>query len=61
MGEVINLEKYQARAAESARHGMYVEVVPPVVLVKYYQNGVLKEQQRLVSESMMRDLLDRLG
>lgn len=60
MGEVINLEKYQARAAESARHGMYVEVLPPVVLVKYYRNGVLTEQQRVVSESMIRDLLDQI-
>jgi hypothetical protein len=61
VGEVIKLEKYQARAAESARHGMYVEVLPPVVLVKYYRNGVLKEEQRVISESMTRDLLDRLG
>jgi len=61
VGEVINLEKYQARAAESARHGMYVEVVPPVVLVRYYQNGVLKEEHRVISESLTRDLLDRLG
>jgi len=60
VGEVINLEKYQARAAESARHGMYVEVLPPVVLVKYYRNGVLTEQQRVVSESMIRDLLDQI-
>lgn len=60
MGEVIKLKKYQARAAESARHGMYVEVLPPVVLVKYYRNGVLTEQQRVVSESMIRDLLDQI-
>ena len=60
MGEVIDFERYRARAGEQARNGLFLEIMPPVILARYYENGVLIEQHRVVSETMIRDLLDRI-
>lgn len=60
MGEIIDFERYRARAREQARNGLFLEILPPVILVRYYENGVLMEQHRVVSEAMIRDLLDQM-
>ena len=60
MGEVIDFERYRARTGGQARNGLFLEIMPPVILVRYYENGVLMEQHRVVSEAMIRDLLDQM-
>lgn len=61
MGEVIDFERYRPKTGERARNGLVMELMPPVILVGYYENGVLLEQQQLLSEDMIRDLLDQMG
>jgi hypothetical protein len=60
VGEVIDLERYRARAGDKERNGLFVEIHPPVILVKCYEQGVLVEQHRIISEYMLRDLLDEM-
>jgi hypothetical protein len=60
MGEVIDLESYRAGKRDTLRNGLYIEIAPPVVFVKYYENGVLTEQHRVISEYMLRELLDEM-
>ncbi len=60
MGEVIDLESYRAGKKVGIRNGLYLEIAPPVVFVKYYENGVLTEQHRVISEHMLRELLDEM-
>lgn len=61
MGDVIDFERYRPKAGERVRNGLFIELMPPVILVGYYENGVLMGQQRFISEDMVRDLLDEMG
>ena len=61
MGEVIDLLDYRASMKEKERNGIYMQIVPPAVLIQYYRNGVMVEQHRVISEYMLRDLLDELS
>ena len=61
MGEVIDFQSYRAISKEKLRNGICIKIDPPVVVVKYYENGVLTEQHRIVSEYMLRELLDSMG
>lgn len=60
MGEIIDLQRYRARAEEHARNGLIMEIMPPVILLNYYEKGVLVEQHRIISEYLLRDMLDGL-
>jgi hypothetical protein len=61
VGRVIDLMEYRASIKEKERNGMYVLIVPPAVLIQYYRNGVIVEQHRVISEYMLRDLLDQMS
>jgi hypothetical protein len=61
VGEVIDLLDYRASMKEKERNGIYMQIVPPAVLIQYYRNGVMVEQHRVISEYMLRDLLDELS
>jgi len=61
MGEVIDLLEYRASMKEKERNGIYMQIVPPAVLFQYYRNGVIVEQYRVISEYMLRDLLDEMS
>jgi hypothetical protein len=61
VGEIIDLQRYRARAGDNERNGLFMEIVPPVVLLKCYEKGVLVEQHHIISEYMLRDLLDELS
>ena len=58
MGEVLNFDEFRDRMA--LQSGISLEVVPPVIIVRYMENGTLREHQ-LISERMLRDLLDELN
>jgi hypothetical protein len=60
VGEVFDLLEYRASMKENARDGVYMEVVPPAIRIKYYQNGVVVKQHQVISEYMLRDLLDEM-
>ena len=60
MGKVIDLLEYRASMKEKERNGIYMHIVPPAVLIQYYKNGVIVDQHRVISESMLRDLLDEM-
>jgi hypothetical protein len=61
VGEVIDLLEYRASMKEKERNGIYMQIVPPAVLIQYYRNGVIVEQHRVISEYMLRDLLDEMS
>jgi hypothetical protein len=60
MGEVIDLQGYRTNKRDNLRNGLYIEIAPPVVFINYYENGVLTEQHRVISEYMLRELLDEM-
>jgi hypothetical protein len=61
VGEVIDLLEYRANMKEKERNGIYMQIVPPAVLIQFYRYGVIVEQHRVISEHMLRDLLDDLN
>jgi hypothetical protein len=60
VGKVIDLLQYKAGLKENTRDGIYMEIMPPAVLIKYYRNGVVVKQHQVISEDMLRDLLDEM-
>jgi hypothetical protein len=61
VGEVIDLLEYRASMKEKERNGIYMQIVPPAVFIQHYRNGVIVEQHRVISEYMLRDLLDEMS
>ena len=60
MGEVIDLQKYRTNKRDILWNGLCVDIQPPVVFIRYYDNGVLMEQHRVISEYMLREMLDEM-
>jgi hypothetical protein len=60
VGEIIDLQRYRARADVKERNGLFMEILPPVILVKCYEQGVLVEQHHIIFEYLLRDLLDEM-
>jgi len=60
MGKVIKLSNYRRKAATPSKDAFYIEVEPPIMVVKYYRHGVLVEEHRVVSEYMLREMLARM-
>jgi len=63
MGEVIDLAKYR-EIAECKRigaewgDGVYLETTPPIIMFKEYRGGLIRKEWRLISEYMLRELLE---
>lgn len=60
MGEVIDLTRYRANAKGNSGNWLNIEITPPAFFVQYFENGELKIHYRVISERMIRDLLDEL-
>ena len=60
MGTVIELSNCRRKAATLSKDAFYIEVEPPVMVVRYYREGVLVEEDRVVSEYMLREMLARM-
>lgn len=61
MGEVIDLLWYKANRKENIRDGVYLEIVPPAIHINYFRNGVVVKDYQIISEYMLRDLLDEMS
>ncbi len=64
MGKVIDFLAYRQRTganrggADKPRDGIYLEADPPFIVFQHYEAGVLR--QRLLSENLLREILDHL-
>jgi hypothetical protein len=66
MGDVIDFvkckEKMQSnRFGANGRDGVYyVETTPPFIIFKHYEAGALRRECRLISEYILREMLDNM-
>lgn len=60
MGELIDLQKFRKEVERPATNGLIMETRPPLILFKYYENGMLVEQHQVISEHLLREMLDGL-
>ena len=60
MGKIVDFVSFKEKAAPNRRDGLYVEAHPPFVIVGSRENGALRKEYRLISENMLRDLLDEM-
>jgi hypothetical protein len=63
LGEVLDFVKYREKAVGSRigakwREGIYLETAPPFIIFKEYRGGVIGKEWRLISEYMLRELLN---
>ena len=63
MGEVLDFGKHREKAAGSRiraqwREGVYLETAPPLIIFKEYRAGLIRKEWRLISEYMLRELLE---
>jgi hypothetical protein len=58
VGTVVQLSDYRKKVTTQPENGFSVEIAPPVLIVRHFHNGVLTKEERVISESMLRDLLD---
>lgn len=58
MGAVIELSDYRRKAPSEPRDGFCLQVVPPLMVVKHFRDGVLVGEERVISEYMLREMLD---
>lgn len=65
VGKVIDLAKHRerlelGRAGAIAKDGLYMESVPPFIIFRRYEAGVVCSEQRLISEYMLREMLENM-
>jgi hypothetical protein len=58
MGKLIELSDYRKKVQTSHRDGIFMEVVPPMLIFRHMRGGAVVKEERVVSESMLRELLD---
>jgi hypothetical protein len=63
MGEVIDFVKYLESSriiqnGSTRSDGIYLEANPPFITVRHYEDGVVRKEFRVVSEHMLRELLE---
>ncbi len=58
MGKIIDLSEYRAKRKGHPRDGIQIEVVSHVMIVRHYQRGILIGEERVISERLLRDMLD---
>jgi len=60
MGTVIELSDYGKKAEVQPEDGFYMEVEPPVMVVRRFRDGIFVGEERMISEWMLREMLDRM-
>jgi hypothetical protein len=63
MGEVLDFSAYQARPKDSSKKqtdGLTVAAAPAFLVFRHYQAGVIRNEWRLLSERLLRGLLDQI-
>lgn len=62
MGKVIDFPEYRSnrRNAEKPRDGIYLEAAPPFIVFQQYEAGVLRQEDHLLSEYLLREMFDSM-
>jgi hypothetical protein len=60
MAQVYDLCVYRDRIKEKYRAGFSVQVAPPLFLVQHFAEGVTTDRYQVLSEYLLRQLLDEL-
>jgi len=60
MGTVIRLSDHRRKAEAAPEDGYYISVEPPVMVVRHFRDGVLLGEERVLSEYMLREMLERM-
>lgn len=58
MGDLLSLCNYRKRLEATTGHTLVIEDRSPFMIVRHLRNGVVHREERILSESMLRDLLD---
>ena len=58
MGTVIELSDYRRKAPSEPRDGFRMQVVPPLMVIRHFRDGVLVGEERVISEYLLREMLD---
>jgi hypothetical protein len=58
LAQVYHLSDYRERAREYRRNGFSLELAPPFIIIQYYRDGVKTEKHRMISEHLLRHLLE---
>ncbi len=66
MKKVIDLRMYREKSRQNKRaaprsiDGFYMEAAPPFIIFRHYQTGVICKEWHVLSEYMLREILDNL-
>ena len=65
MGDVIDLLEFKARSTYTRTEaqqsdGAYLQTISPFIILKHYEAGTVRGEQRLISERLLREYLDTL-
>ncbi len=58
MGEVVDLNSYRDAKNAGDWDRMVLVCAPPMMIVRYYDGGVFKNETHWLSERMLRELLE---
>ncbi len=61
MGTLIDFSEYRAKKNGHPLDGIQIEVVSHVMIVRHYQKGILVGEERVISERILRDMLDEMN
>ena len=57
MGKVVELSNYRRKAVTPSKDVFCIVLDPPVMVVRFYRDGVLVGEQTVVSEYMLREMM----
>ncbi|NLJ26546.1 MAG: hypothetical protein GX433_00850 [Deltaproteobacteria bacterium] len=60
MGKVIDFFQYKKMETPEPIDGTYMEVAPPIIILRHFKKGAMVKEERVVSEYMLRELLERM-
>jgi hypothetical protein len=61
VGDLLSLCAYKKLREASTERGLIIEAQSPFMIVRHLWNGSVQREERVLSESMLRDLLDAHG
>ncbi len=61
MGTLIDFSEHRAKKNGHPMDGIQIEVVSHVMIVRHYKEGILIGEERVVSERILRDMLDGMN
>jgi hypothetical protein len=65
MGNVIDFVKFKQKSGQNRielerKDGTYMETVPPFIIFKHYEAGAIRKEWRLISEYMLREIIESI-